>query len=372
MAVERHLFKVGIFVVALTTLAIAFVFWIGATGLGDGETVHVAMYFDESVQGLSEGSEVKYRGWKIGEVAAIGVADDDQHLLVECLLVMDFVDRFCRGETAVPNAPPEPGAEPPPPGPPVATRIIAQLTSSGLTGLKFIEVDIDPRAAQRVGRGIPDRVRVPDHVAFVISTRSSTLVNVERALADAIESAKEHGGDLTGIVRELNGFLASLNDSEFVAKATNAITDLDHRIDELDTKGLSAAAQQALERVGSAVDDASGALAALSAEEGDLISTVRAIRAATQTIEREVLAARLPATTTAVRDGADRLGRASDSVNVAANGVSRAIVDLDVTLTSIRLAVDELRGLVAVLRQDPSALLYGRTYPQPPHSAGKP
>src|SRR5262245_8949896 len=91
MAAERHHFKVGLFVVLLGACTVGCLFWIGSSGLDAKESVDTAVYFDESVQGLSDGSEVKYRGFKIGEVASIGVATDRKHLEVRCRVSREFL-----------------------------------------------------------------------------------------------------------------------------------------------------------------------------------------------------------------------------------------------------------------------------------------
>lgn len=353
MAKDRHHFKVGLFVVALATAAVSFLFWIGSTGVVSKETVPTAIYFDESVQGLSEGSEVKYRGFKIGEVSSLGVATDRKHLEVRCLVARDFLADL--GELGGPDAR-------------VATKIVARLGSSGLTGLKFVEIDLP--ATPPVGRiELPEGVRTPDEVALVIPSTPSTLKSVEIALNEALDAVRMHGPNVGGIISGLNSFLAALNESGVTVEATTAIKNLGTRIDELDTKRLSEETSSVLEEVGTAVKMTSDSIGQLTDAEGDLRRMMRQIESSARVLTTEVQEARLAETTSSVRDGANRVGEGADRVGAAADAVAGAAValsgivgELELTLRSVRSTVDELRGLVFVLEQDPSSLLFGRQY----------
>ncbi len=349
MATERHHFKVGIFVVVLTAGLVAFLVWVGSSGFESNETVEIGVYFDESVQGLSEGSEVKYRGFKVGEVTAIAVASDRKHLEVLCVLSQEFLTKM--GESTT-----EPGG---------ARSLVARLASSGLTGLKFVEIDLTgpvPVAPYE----LPPGIKTPEHVKLVLPSLPSTLESLERGVADALEAIHVHGPHVGGILAELNTFLAKLNESNVTKSATDTIGNLDTRIRELDTKGLSDSAKGLFDEVGVAVNHTNDAIQQLTSEGGDLRRTVRQIETSAATLTETIVSSDLPGTCASVRDGAARVGSAADAVADAANQISGIAGELDLTLRSVRATVDELRGLLILLEQDPSSLLFGRQYRSPP------
>ncbi|MBF0314848.1 MAG: MCE family protein [Oligoflexia bacterium] len=72
---ENNYFKLGLFVlVGLILMVIALVIF-GAGKLFQ-RTVNIETYFDESIQGIVEGSPVKYRGMKIGHVKTIAFVSE--------------------------------------------------------------------------------------------------------------------------------------------------------------------------------------------------------------------------------------------------------------------------------------------------------
>src|SRR5689334_25420763 len=72
-------FKLGLFVVLALAAAVAMALIVGAQTLNK-DTVRYHTYFDESVAGLDVGAPVKFRGVKIGSVAAIDIAPDHRQV----------------------------------------------------------------------------------------------------------------------------------------------------------------------------------------------------------------------------------------------------------------------------------------------------
>ena len=71
---NKRLFWIGIFVVSMMLLFVAMLF---SFGLASRLTpkVKIESYFPESVQGLTEGAAVKYKGVPIGSVRGIAIQD---------------------------------------------------------------------------------------------------------------------------------------------------------------------------------------------------------------------------------------------------------------------------------------------------------
>ena len=117
MATEAHKFEVGVFVIVTTIIAIAGAIWLGASRFLEKTEPYVT-YFSESVQGLDPGSSVKFRGVPGGHVASIRIAPDGE--LIEVLMDIDanMTNGLKRDST-----------------------LRATLELSGITGLRYIEID---------------------------------------------------------------------------------------------------------------------------------------------------------------------------------------------------------------------------------------
>lgn len=79
---EINYFKIGAFVLCGVGLIIAALLIFGSSRLFT-RTIYIETYFDESVQGIAEGSPVKYRGLRIGYVKELAFTSekykDDKH-----------------------------------------------------------------------------------------------------------------------------------------------------------------------------------------------------------------------------------------------------------------------------------------------------
>lgn len=72
---ETNYFRIGSFVIVGLTLLIMAIIVFGSGKLFK-KTTYIETYFNESVQGLSIGSPVKYRGMQIGEVKSINFVNE--------------------------------------------------------------------------------------------------------------------------------------------------------------------------------------------------------------------------------------------------------------------------------------------------------
>jgi phospholipid/cholesterol/gamma-HCH transport system substrate-binding protein len=117
MSSEARKLQVGLFVIVAILIGLVTAIWLGATRYLADETGAVT-YFSESVQGLDPGAEVKYRGVPAGRVERIDIAPDGD--LIE--VVMSIKARY----TALLFRDPS---------------LRAQLQLSGITGLRYVEID---------------------------------------------------------------------------------------------------------------------------------------------------------------------------------------------------------------------------------------
>lgn len=294
--------KLGLFVLLGVGSCIGALFWLGAQRF-QRDSFPAITYFDESTQGLDVGSPVKFRGVTMGNVANITIAPDHRHVQVTADIYVDAV----RG-LGVSVGAPDPEIEQPfmPP------NVRVQLVASGITGVRFLEVDFFD----------PDRYPPPP-LPFeppwnYLPSAPSTLRSLEQA---ALEFANRLPtlGEQTSVIllegRETLGSVRRLSDE-------------------------------------------------LQGEDGRLIRLLARLDSAATTLEDAVRESKLGQTASALRT-------ASVSVTGAADGVSSGIADvgeevrfvgeeLRSDLTALRDTLESIRALVDSLDRDPSMLIRGR------------
>ncbi|MBX3043195.1 MAG: MCE family protein [Candidatus Kapabacteria bacterium] len=79
-------FLIGLFVITGSLIMIGLIIWLGASQILKQQTYYVT-YFDTSVEGLENGSAVKYQGVPCGRITTIQVAPDGR--LVEVIFLID-------------------------------------------------------------------------------------------------------------------------------------------------------------------------------------------------------------------------------------------------------------------------------------------
>lgn len=349
--------KLGAFVILVVAATATFLFWLASSRVNRRPTATVVTWFDESVQGLSQGSEVKFRGMKVGDVVAIRIASDRNHLEVKCSVFEDFLDSMQVHRVPVERRSGQ--AQ-------LINDMRSQLSASGLTGLKVIEFDVATPEEVKSAVGPPSGVELARDVEFCLLSKPSTLLSVERAVTNALDAVTVYGGDVGGVVHGLNDFLKTINQAEIPTVAARLLADLSREINELDTRGLTTSAQELFHELREAVEKTSAVVAALDKEDGDVRRALIQWRETLMTAQKAIEAAQLPETTLAIRDGAAHVSSAADSVALAADKIAAVGDDLTFAVRSIRSTSEDLRRLINLLEHEPSALIRGRTYAEPP------
>lgn len=148
---------VGVFVIALTIVAIAGVLWFSA-GFGRVQYDNYVAYVGESVSGLNVNAPVKYRGVDVGFVREIGLRPDNPQ---EVRLLMAIED-----------------------GTPVKEDTIAILSVQGLTGIAFIDLTggnpQSPLLQAEPGAEYPEIETGPSLLARLDAAASQMFTNIER------------------------------------------------------------------------------------------------------------------------------------------------------------------------------------------------
>lgn len=184
MSEKASYFKLGVFVLVTTALALAGVAVLGA-GVLFRHTIVAETYLEESVQGLDVGAPVRHRGVVIGRVSRIAfvgedyrlqpVIDGKANLLASYVLVEMELQTSRRGtdrtESTFASA--------------VNAGLHARMASSGIVGNVYLDLYFAPDA----GPG-PELTWAPRSL-YIPGTRSviAELTSTVSAIADQLENA---------------------------------------------------------------------------------------------------------------------------------------------------------------------------------------
>jgi len=226
MVNRKTKFFVGLFMAAGISIAIVTIIWLGMSRIFEKGS-HYAVYFDESVQGLSVDSPVKYRGVAIGRVEKILVAPDSR--LIEVILIIES------------DIKPE-------------NDMVAQLKVVGITGSMFIELD---RGKDGDESRTPE-LRFPTEFP-VFGTRPSDISELFRGIDDIVQ--KLNMLDIAGISDRIKGTLEHIDQSVISAdigdlsvKLKKAVDDIDRAVIDLDLPGISADVKTSLDSLNQDLD----------------------------------------------------------------------------------------------------------------------
>lgn len=320
MAAPTNHWKLGLFVVVGLALALGAVGWLGASSLRRDVGRYVS-YFDESVQGLEVGSPIKFRGVTIGNVSKIDIAPDHRHVEVTSELGTAELTRL--GLDIVPG--------PVLAGVPLRLQqqsdLRVQLASSGLTGVKFLQLDFFSEETN-------PRPALPFPVAEnYIPAVPSTMKSIEDALLGVVQRLPDLADQMAAVLLKLDAILGDLKDKRIPDRlattldhADRVLAEAHRKVAALDTGKLSKNASATLGGLDDTVRRMNALIAGLDGEKGLLASFTRASEALGDTAR-----------------GADGVGG-----------------QLEDTLGAVEKAAKSIQKLVAALERDPDMLLKGR------------
>jgi phospholipid/cholesterol/gamma-HCH transport system substrate-binding protein len=305
VATEARKLRVGIFVIVAILIGLAAAIWLGASRYLADESTAVT-YFSESVQGLDRGAAVKYRGVAAGRVERIDIAPDGDLIEVKMSIDNSYTDMLFKDPT-----------------------LRAQLQLSGITGLRYVEID------RRSGDELENSPTLSfEPSAPLIPSTPSQFKAIQEALEDIYQ--KVMSVDVEGISRD--------------ARATLQAADQLLRDDRVQT---------VLNNMSNITDSASRVT--LNLEK------------ATDGVRLQPVVAELRETTTEakglivdLRQG--EAGRDLRSALREVDGLARTgqtfVLDLQGLVERLNLTLGNLQQLTGALRQQPSNLIFSN--PPPP------
>ncbi len=244
MSTPTNHWKLGLFVVVGICACVATVIFFGGRSLKK-ETVAYKTYFDESVQGLELGSPVKFRGVSIGNVSDINLAGDKRHvgvtyeLGVKVLNSLGLAEDKTKGTKTKLVIPPD---------------LRVQLASSGITGVKFIQMDFFD---VKFNPPIELPFEVPDNY---IPATASMMKNLEDSVVNAVDRFPEVAKQLLMVLTRVSTILGEIEGIRLPEKLSDTLALLNKVLNQvntalvaLDTGTLSKDAQQTLKNLNVAV-----------------------------------------------------------------------------------------------------------------------
>lgn len=320
MSAPTNHWKLGLFVVLGFIMTIFTVAWLGARSLRK-EMGRYVSYFDESVQGLEVGSPIKFRGVTIGSVAKIDIAHDHRHVEVISELGKAELTRLGLDVVSGPIDPNRPLQFE------QGLGLRVQLVSSGLTGVKFLQLDFFPVADN------PEPILPFEVPAYYIPAVPSTMKNIEDSLVRVVQRLPELADQMGAILSKVDFILGGLKDKDLPERLTTVLDNANdvlaqaHKtIAGLDTTKLSSDASKTMKALDESLTRMNALLAKVAGDKGLLASATRAT---------------------------DTMGDTMHNIG----DVGRQLED---TLSAVEKAAKSIGKLAAALEKDPDMLLKGK------------
>jgi ABC-type transporter Mla subunit MlaD len=328
---EAFKLKVGILVVGAVVLTVLTVVWLGSAERW-AEKISCVTYFSESVLGLDEGSQVRYRGIPFGHVSRITIAPDREHVAVHFEVHVSHIDP--ETVTTLRNLSKEDWTK---------NGLRMRVASQGFTGVKLLEGDVlDPRAYPVE----PLPFKLPRNF---IPSAPSTFTNLERSAMRIIGSIEE--ADIKGVAESIKSLMASVE--RLTNEARGRMSDVSLFLE---------AARKTLETFEKEI----GPLAASTAQTMKNVDRLTAAaEGALQEMNLPKLTAEVQSLARKLDQTADRFATVAERIGASAEGVAGTAQDLrgDLRgpLLELERTLQSIRALVDYLERNPAAVIQGRT-----------
>jgi len=364
-------FKLGLFVIGGALLLLVVLFALGA-GRFFQKTYTIETYMNESVNGLEQGSAVKFRGVRVGSVSEIGFvavkygrkAEGHRYVYVECTLDKDLF-----GGMGTKPAEKQAADE-------VERGLRARPVSQGLTGQLYLGLDyVDPT------RNPPLPINwEPGHI--YIPSAPSTLSRVEQAVLGISNTLG--GLDAADLPEAVKSFRRFADSASTVLEGTDAR--------EIGTR-LSATLEQTrklLTRINTLLADPAvdtilpdaaktmaGARKLVEGSGGDAATLLREARETTTSLKASAKAlesfltspatkkqfAELPGAMQQARETVSELKSAATRLNAVLGRVENLTAsqqgNVEAVLDNARQLIENLRELTGEAKRYPSGVLFG-------------
>jgi paraquat-inducible protein B len=322
---------IGAFVTAALLLTVGMVMFLGSSSLLS-KNARFILFFDQSVNGLNEGSLVKFRGVPVGSVESILIRAEGQDPGSTAIPVIIKIDRTrLANDLGVVNEAFDPSFI----SDFIDRGLVAELSlESFITGQLFVEFSFSPERSLD-----PQWHMVEESEVMEIPTLSSSLDEITHDAAEIIADLSEL--DIARLNENVNRVL------ENTAKVLEGI----------DSEGISRSMMTAADSVSTFI------------ESGELTKTLESARLSLEGISATVrtfnleegpLAGKLETWTTSLTGTLDELQQLTSKTSqmMAPDGSLR--YELETMLRELSRASRSIRVLADYLEENPNSILTGR------------
>lgn len=315
MSAPTNHWKLGLFVVTAMLFGLAFFVYLGTRTIPQ-ERVTYTSYFDESVTGLDLGSPVKFRGVTIGNVSHIELAPDRRHVKVAFEFTVAVLDQLgiARGSGEKTRLP-------------IPPNLRAQLNSTGVTGIKYVQLDFFDQAQLQNGE-LPFPVNDRN-----IPAQPSSMKNIEASVVQTADRLPEVTEQVVGLLARVTRVVDQVEQERLPERVgfllthfDHTLTTLDEKLGQLDAKGLSQDGRAALTSWQGTAARANRILDRMDGDRGLLASAERV----------------------------------SSSLGDAASNANGFTTEMEHTLRNVSEAAAAVRDLADALERQPDMLIKGR------------
>ncbi|MBL9187574.1 MAG: MCE family protein [Opitutaceae bacterium] len=324
---------VGAFVIGAVVLGIVALFAFGGFNFF-AKPQRFVVYFDESVHGLDQGSQVKLRGVRVGRVVDLTIRYDGQSNRSVVAVVCEFSKDVISDNRGLPiNVTDRAELQAM-----VQRGLRARLEVQGwATGLLFVGLDfLDPKE-------FPPIVAVPDDRFVIVPFVPSAIAEYQASITEILAGLRKI--DFDGISKGLTALMA----------------DARRHLEGLDLRGMT----EQWKRTGAQVEalvggpDVKRMFESLNAAIAELRGTMAKLDRQIDPLAKDVNVT-LAEAQKAVKSFHDAAGAARDFVR-SQSGLGD---DLAVTFERVGEAAEAVKRLADFLERNPSALITGRKAPQ--------
>ncbi len=194
MPMHTNYFKIGVFVVIAFVLLVAGVIAFGLSNIFQTQLI-CETYFDQSVQGLSMGSTVKFRGFNVGQVTKISLSSYNNISGKQLVVVQFYIDpTILVGETddALEDGREFINKE-------IVTGLRVFLSMQGVTGVGFLDLDYAANPEEKAANNFHSAE------ALYIPNAPGRVMEIGESVSQIVKSLETV--DFAGISRDLKSIL---------------------------------------------------------------------------------------------------------------------------------------------------------------------
>jgi len=323
---RHNLFKfaVGLFVLIGVITLIALSIWLGISKSKAKGNFYLA-FFDESVQGLSKDSPVKFRGVPVGKVQSIDVAPDSR--LIQVTLVIDKTMQ-------------------------IGPDIVAKLSPVGLTGAVFVELNVATEKDLIPRKELSFPTEYP-----VIPSKPSDISTIFKGIDDLINQIKNL--PLDEISTNLNATLVKIKDAVEDPELKQAIKSLKNALSSIEKELSSQPMKNMLSTLEKANTSFQSSMTNLSEAVNEYKKTAVALNDLLTDKDKGFapLIQELHNTVNRVQMLTTKLEKTLDRNSI---GLSASATNFEVLTQELNRTLNNLNGLLELFQEQPAGFLFGK------------